>query len=132
MLKTYNIQSYTIVFVLALVLILPANLIAQGNAIPQANAAPQRNVVPQANAAPQRNVVPPKKKLSVTAVLATKIATLEGELSRTKTAFLTALNSGVEKDKKISNLTLSMQGLQGAVSEKEAKLATLNKEITSL
>ena len=85
MLKIYNIQSYTIVFVLALVLILPANLIAQGNAIPQANAAPQRNVVP------------PKKKLSVTAVLATKIATLEGELSRTKTAFLTALNSGVEK-----------------------------------
>ena len=144
MLKTYNIQSYTIVFVLALVLILPANLIAQGNAIPQANAAPQRNVVPQANAAPQRNVVPqanaapqrnavpPKKKLSVTAVLATKIATLEGELSRTKTAFLTALNSGVEKDKKISNLTLSMQGLQGAVSEKEAKLATLNKEIKGL
>jgi hypothetical protein len=156
MLKKYNIKSYAFVFVLALVLILPVNAIAQSNAVPQGNvvpqrsavpqvntvpqrnvvpqakAVPQRNVVPQANAVPQASAVPPKQKLSVSAVLAKKIATLEGELSRTKTAFLTALNSGVEKDKKISALTVNIQSLQGAVSEKDTKLATLFEEIKGL
>ena len=138
MLKKYNIKSYTIVVVLVFVLILPVNAIAQVNAAPQVNTVPQRsaapqvNTVPQRSAAPQVNTVPPKKKLSVSAVLAKKIATLEGELSRTKTALFTAGNAGLEKDKKINMFTASIQSLQGAVSEKEAKLASLYKEIKGL
>ena len=120
MLKKYNIQSYTIVVVLVFVFILPVNAIAQ------VSAAPQRS------AAPQVNTVPPKKKLSVSAVLAKKIATLEGELSRTKTALFTAGNAGLEKDKKINMFTASIQSLQGAVSEKDIELARLYKEIKGL
>ena len=126
MLKKYNIKSYTIVVVLVFVLILPVNAIAQ------VNAAPQVNTVPQRSAAPQVNTVPPKKKLSVSAVLAKKIATLEGELSRTKTALFTAGNAGLEKDKKINMFTASIQSLQGAVSEKDIELARLYKEIKGL
>ena len=150
MLKKYNIKSYAFVFVLALVLILPVHVIAQGNAVPQGNvvpqrsavpqakAVPQRNVVPQANAVPQRNVVPkaiavpPKQKLSVSAVLAKKIATLEGELSRTKTALFTAGNAGIEKDKKINMFTASIQSLQSAVSTKDIELSGLYEEIKGL
>ena len=126
MLKKYNIKPYTIVVVLVFVLILPVNAIAQ------VNAAPQVNTVPQRSAAPQVNTVPPKKKLSVSAVLAKKIATLEGELSRTKTALFTAGNAGLEKDKKINMFTASIQSLQGAVSEKDIELARLYKEIKGL
>ena len=126
MLKKYNIQSYTIVVVLVFVLILPINAIAQ------VNAAPQVNTVPQRSAAPQVNTVPPKKKLSVSAVLAMKIATLEGELSRTKTALFTAGNAGLEKDKRINMFTASIQSLQGAVSEKDIELAGLYEEIKGL
>ena len=138
MLKKYNIKSYTIVVVLVFVLILPVNAIAQVNAAPQVNTVPQRsaapqvNTVPQRSAAPQVNTVPPKKKLSVSAVLAKKIATLEGELSRTKTALFTAGNAGLEKDKKINMFTASIQSLQGAVSEKDIELARLYKEIKGL
>mgnify|MGYP006435403171 CR=1 FL=1 len=126
MLKKYNIKSYTIVVVLVFVLILPVNAIAQVNAPPQVNTVPQRS------AAPQVNTVPPKKKLSVSAVLAKKIATLEGELSRTKTALFTAGNAGLEKDKKINMFTASIQSLQGAVSEKNIELAGLYEEIKGL
>ena len=126
MLKKYNIKSYTIVVVLVFVFILPVNAIAQ------VNAAPQVNTVPQRSAAPQVNTVPPKKKLSVSAVLAKKIATLEGELSRTKTALFTAGNAGLEKDKRINMFTASIQSLQGAVSEKDIELARLYKEIKGL
>jgi hypothetical protein len=132
MLKKHNIKSYAFVFVLSLVIIFPANAIAQGNVVPQRNVVPQANAVPQRNVVPQASAVPPKQKLSVSAVLAKKIATLEGELSRTKTAFLTALNSGVEKDKKISTLTTSMQGLQGTLSQKDTELAALNEGIKGL
>jgi hypothetical protein len=162
MLKKYNIKSYTIVVVLVFVLILPVNAIAQVNAAPQVNTVPQRsaapqvntvpqrsaapqvntvpqrsaapqvNTVPQRSAAPQVNTVPPKKKLSVSAVLAKKIATLEGELSRTKTALFTAGNAGLEKDKKINMFTASIQSLQGAVSEKNIELAGLYEEIKGL
>ena len=138
MLKKYNIKSYTIVVVLVFVLILPVNAIAQVNAAPQVNTVPQRsaapqvNTVPQRSAAPQVNTVPPKKKLSVSAVLAKKIATLEGELSRTKTALFTAGNAGLEKDKKINMFTASIQSLQGAVSEKNIELAGLYDEIKGL
>ena len=144
MLKKYNIKSYAFVFVLALVLILPVNAIAQSNAVPQGNVVPQRSAVPQVNTVPQRNTVPqassvpqtsavpPKQKLSVSAVLAKKIATLEGELSRTKTALLTTGNAGIAKDKTINMFTASMQSLQGAVSEKDTQLATLYEEIKGL
>ena len=157
MLKINNIKSYEIVVGLAIILILPVNAIAQSNVIPQANAVPQvnavpqrnavpqasavpqRNAVPQASAVPKNNTVPPKKKLSITAVLATKVAKLEGQLSSTKTAFITALNSGVEKDKKISILTATgvekdtklaslyedIKGLQGLASERDKKFASL-------
>ena len=150
MLKKYNIKSYTIVVVLVFVLILPVNAIAQVNAAPQVNTVPQRSIAPQVNTVPQRsiapqvntvpqrsaapqvNTVPPKKKLSVSAVLAKKIATLEGELSRTKTALFTAGNAGLEKDKKINMFTASIQSLQGAVSEKNIELAGLYEEIKGL
>ena len=138
MLKKYNIKSYTIVVVLVFVLILPVNAIAQVNAAPQVNTVPQRSAAPQVNTVPQRsvaaqvNTLPPKKKLSVSAVLAKKIATLEGELSRTKTALFTAGNAGLEKDKKINMFTASIQSLQGAVSEKDIELARLYKEIKGL
>jgi hypothetical protein len=162
MLKKYNIQSYTIVVVSVFVLILPVNTIAQVNtvpqgnvvpqrsatpqgnvvpqrsAVPQVNAAPQRSAAPQVNAAPQRsaapqaNIVPPKKKLSVLAVLATKVAALEGELSRTKTALFTAGNAGLEKDKKINIFTANIQSLQGTVSEKDIELAGLYQQIKGL
>ena len=156
MLKKHNIKSYTIVIVLAFVLILPINVIAQGNIVPQRSVAPRANTVPQGNVAPQRsvaprantvpqgnvvpqrsaaprvNTAPPKKKLSVSAVLAKKIATLEGELSRTKTALFTASNAGLEKDKKINMFTVSIQSLQGAVSEKDIELAGLYDEIKGL
>ena len=70
--------------------------------------------------------------MSVSAVLAKKIATLEGELSRTKTALFTAGNAGLEKDKKINMFTASIQSLQGAVSEKNIELAGLYEEIKGL
>ena len=162
MLKKYNIKPYTIVVVLVFALILPVNAIAQVNAAPQVNTVPQRSIAPQVNTVPQRsiapqvntvpqrsaapqvntvlqrsvapqvNTLPPKKKLSVSAVLAKKIATLEGELSRTKTALFTAGNAGLEKDKKINMFTASIQSLQGAVSEKDIELARLYKEIKGL
>ena len=138
MLKKYNIKPYTIVVVLVFALILPVNAIAQVNAAPQVNTVPQRSAAPQVNTVPQRsvaaqvNTLPPKKKLSVSAVLAKKIATLEGELSRTKTALFTAGNAGLEKDKKINMFTASIQSLQGAVNEKDIELAGLYEEIKGL
>jgi len=116
-----------------------ASAVPQRNAVPQASAVPQRNAVPQASAVPQNNTVPPKKKLSITAVLATKVAKLEGQLSSTKTAFITALNSGVEKDKKISILTATGVEKDKKISiltatgvEKDTKLASLYEDIKGL
>jgi chromosome segregation ATPase len=105
--------SYAIIVLLASFLISPVNTIAQTNDNKFASKV-QIEKIPV-----------PQKGLSSSLELSKKIAALEEELSRTKTALFAKQQAGNEMYNEINILTTSMKGLQAVVNKKHTELVAL-------
>jgi chromosome segregation ATPase len=113
MLRKNSMTSYAIIVLLASFLISPVNTIAQTNDNKFASKVQiEKKPVPQ-------------KGLSSSLELSKKIAALEEELSRTKTALFAKQQAGNEMYNEINMLTTSMKGLQAVVNKKHTELVAL-------
>ena len=119
-----RITSYTIIILLAAVLILHVNAIAQTKDNKFINKKQvEKKPVPQKKQLKQN--VKPQEGLSSSLELSKKISELEGELSRTK---ITLVSERQDRDKlynKIRMLTTSMKNLQVVVNQKNTELVML-------
>ena len=75
-----------------------------------------------------KKTVKSKEGMSNSLELSKKIATLEEQLSRTKTALFAELQDRDEMNNEINMLNTSMKSLQAVVNEKNTKLVTLKKK----
>ena len=124
MLLKKNLMSYTIIILLASVLILSVNAIAQTKDNKLINQKQVENK-PVPKKKHVKNNIKPQKRLSSSLELSKKISELEGELLRTKTTLFTAQQDGDELYNKIRMLTTSMKSLQVVVNEKNTELVML-------
>ena len=131
MLKKYNIKSYAIIVVLAVVLILPLNTIAQTRN-KESMSKVQSSKKPALKQKKIQKNTGLQKKSSSSVKFSKRIATLEGELSRTKAALLAEQKTGVAKDKNITTLTASIKDVQALLRQRNVELDTLYDEIKGL
>jgi hypothetical protein len=124
MLRKNSITSYAIIVVLAAVFILSVNAIAQtkdnkfiSKELGEKKPIPQKKQI--------KKSIKPQEGLSSSLELSKKIAELEGELTRTKTALFAEQQDGDESYNKIRMLTESIKGVQAVVIGKNTELVAL-------
>ena len=113
MFQKNSITSYAIIVVLAAVFILSVNAIAQT----------KDNKFTSKESGEKKPI--PQEGLSSSLELSNKIAELEGELTRTKTALFAEQQDGDELHNEIRMLTESIKGIQAVVIGKNTELVAL-------
>jgi len=124
MLRKKSITSYAIIVMLAAVFILSVNAIAQtkDNKFTSKESGDKKPILQKKQI---KKTVKRQEGLSSSLELSRKIAELEGELTRTKTASLAKQQDEDKLHNKIRMLTESIKGIQAVVIEKNTELVAL-------
>ena len=124
MLRKNSIMSYAIIVMLAAVFILSVNAIAQtkDNKFTSKESGEKKPILQKKQI---KKTVKRLEGLSSSLELSRKIAELEGELTRTKTASLAKQQDEDELHNKIRMLTESIKGVKAVVIEKNTELVAL-------
>jgi transglutaminase/protease-like cytokinesis protein 3 len=124
MLLKKSFKLYSIIILLAAVLILSVNAIAQTKVNKLTNKKQvEKKPIPQKKHLKQNAKL--QEGLSSSLELSNKISELEGELSRTKTTLFAEQQESDELYNKVRMLTTSLKNLQAVVNQKNTELVML-------